>query len=86
MGAPIKCYDENLQCSALQWEVCRRWFWNRGGLAVHRCRRKGDLEEGASGAAIDSQGCVECRECGRTLSRQKDVKRHKCLHEGSEPV
>jgi hypothetical protein len=47
---------------------------------VHKCSREEDLEEGTGGAAVVSQGCMECRECDRTFSRQGDLKRHKFLH------
>jgi hypothetical protein len=49
---------------------------------VWQCTNAGeeDLEEGTGEAAVVSQGCLECRECGRTFSRHGDLKRHKFLH------
>ena len=44
------------QEGAVQCEVCRRYFQSRGGLAVHRCRREEDLEDGAGGVAVVSKG------------------------------
>ena len=71
---------------AVQCKVCRRWLWNSGEMAVNRRRRKEDLENDASGAAVVSLGHVECRKCGRTFNRQGGFKRRKCLHEESKPM
>ena len=67
----------------MQCEECRRWFCSSGGLAVHSCRREEVVEDDAAGVAGAwvSLGQVECRECGRTFSRQEDLKRHKCLED-----
>ena len=59
---------------------------SRGGLAVHRCRRPEESPDSGGGRAAAPQGQVVCRECGRTFSRQGDLKRHKCLLERSRPV
>ena len=31
-------------------------------------------------------GQVECRECGRSFSRQGNLKRHKCVDEQNKPI
>ena len=62
-----------------------RWFRSTDGLMVYRYRREEVVEDGTVGGVEISQGRVECRECGRTFSRQGDLKRHKCLDERSKP-
>ena len=74
------------QADAVQCEICERWFRSRGGVAVHRCRRPEESPDSGGGTAAAPQGQVVCRECGRTISRQGDLKRHKCLLERSRPV
>ena len=44
------------QESAVQCEKCMRWFCSRGGLTVHRCRRKEVVEDGAAAGVGVSQG------------------------------
>ena len=74
------------QADAVQCEICERWFRSRGVLAVHRCRRPEESPDSGGGTAAAPQGQVVCRECGRTFSRQGDLKRHKCLLETNRPV
>ena len=44
------------QEGAVQCEECRRWFCNRDGLAVHRCRREEMVEDGAAGGLPRTSG------------------------------
>ena len=57
------------QEGAVQCELCRRRFHSRGGLAVHRCRRKEVVEDGAARGAAGSgvsQGRVEWQNLQQT--------------------
>ena len=56
----------------------RKWFWSRGGLAVHRCRRE-EPEDDNSGTSEASHSRVEWRAKSalyRTFNWPGDLKRH----------
>ena len=80
------------KAGAIQCKKCYRWFKNRGGFTVHRCRREEEevkprMTGNRGGTTVASQGKqVECGGGRRIFRRPGDLKTHKCLDERSKPV